>query len=313
MIREIYKKGVDQVDNEIDVKKKHGKMSAADKIVIAIITVLFSVILLCIIFLFVDFSPRNKEVENAAVRYTKAYVDFDYDTYNELVFIDEEAYYTLLYSKYAESRNLTLEEYINKVNETDYFPFTFQSMDELAFKLFQSNKEDSLNKFGNWESKVVFDKMIVYSNEQLECLKNKIKDSYTRTDNDYLSGIGGINISQIADIDKITAAYEMVLDIEMTFSDIDKSGKSNYRVVVVEYDSQYKVIDNTDYCVSHFDTNQLSKEVFSNIVFTDTLLRNIAIRCTISLVLVIVVVLVGKAKKAKKGREDLEDSGISKT
>lgn len=98
-------------------------MSSADKAVAVIIIALISVILLCVIFLFADFGPRNEDAENTAVRYCKAYMDFDYDTYNELVFIEEETYYTLLYSEYAKNRNLTLDEYISEVNRTDYFPF----------------------------------------------------------------------------------------------------------------------------------------------------------------------------------------------
>lgn len=227
-------------------------------------------------------------------------MDFDYDTYAQLIFIDEETYYNLLYTKYAQRQGLTLEEYIDEVNRTDYFPFTFRTIDELAVKLFQNNEKVMLDEFGQWESSVEFDRMIAYSDEQLEHLKNELRKAYARTDGD-LSDIGGIDISAVVDMDKITAAYEVVLNIEMTFSDTGKTNSTDHRLVVIEYDSQYKVIDNTDYFASHFDAGQFSKEVFSNMVFTDKLLRNTAIRCSVSLVIVVAVMIVLKMKKSKIG------------
>lgn len=289
-----------EADKDLLVENKHGKISTADKAVIVIITALISVILLCVIFLFADFGPHNQEVEKAAERYCKAYMDFDYDTYAQLIFIDEETYYNLLYTKYAERQGLTLEEYIDEVNRTDYFPFTFKTIDELAVKLFQNNEKEMLDEFGQWESSVEFDRMIAYSDEQLEHLKNELRKAYARTDGD-LSDIGGIDISAVVDMDKITAAYEVVLDIEMTFSDNGKTNSTDHRLVVIEYDSQYKVIDNTDYFASHFDAGQFSKEVFGNMVFTDKLLRNTAIRCSVSLVIVVAVIIVLKMKKSKIG------------
>ncbi len=289
-----------EVDKDLLVENKHRKISTADKAVIVIITALISVILLCVIFLFADFGPRNQEVEKAAERYCKAYMDFDYDTYAQLIFIDEETYYNLLYTKYAQRQGLTLEEYIDEVNRTDYFPFTFKTIDELAVKLFQNNEKEMLDEFGQWESSVEFDRMIAYSDEQLEHLKNELRKAYARTDGD-LSDIGGIDISAVVDMDKITAAYEVVLDIEMTFSDNGKTNSTDHRLVVIEYDSQYKVIDNTDYFASHFDAGQFSKEVFGNMVFTDKLLRNTAIRCSVSLVIVVAVIIVLKMKKSKIG------------
>lgn len=289
-----------EADKDLLVENKHRKISTADKAVIVIITALISVILLCVIFLFADFGPRNQEVEKAAERYCKAYMDFDYDTYSEMVFIDEETYYNLLYTKYAQRQGLTLEEYIDEVNRTDYFPFTFRTIDELAIKLFQNSEKEMLHKFGQWESSVEFDRMIVYSDEQLEYLKNELRKAYTRTDGD-LSDIGGIDISAVVDMDKITAAYEVVLDIEMTFSDTGKTNGTDHRFVVIEYDSQYKVIDNTDYFASRFDSGQFSKEVFGNMVFTDKLLRNTAIRCSVALVIVVAVMIVLKMKKSKIG------------
>lgn len=289
-----------EVDKDLLVENKHRKISTADKAVIVIITALISVILLCVIFLFADFGPRNQEVEKAAERYCKAYIDFDYDTYAQLIFIDEETYYNLLYTKYAQRQGLTLEEYIDEVNRTDYFPFTFKTIDELAVKLFQNNEKVMLDEFGQWESSVEFDRMIAYSDEQLEHLKNELRKAYARTDGD-LSDIGGIDISAVVDMDKITAAYEVVLNIEMTFSDTGKTNSTDHRLVVIEYDSQYKVIDNTDYFASHFDAGQFSKEVFSNMVFTDKLLRNTAIRCSVSLVMVVAVMIVLKMKKSKIG------------
>lgn len=289
-----------EADKNLLVENKHRKISTADKAVIVIITALISVILLCVIFLFADFGPHNEEVEKAAERYCKAYIDFDYDTYSEMVFIDEETYYNLLYTKYAQRQGLTLEEYIDEVNRTDYFPFTFKTIDELAVKLFQNNEKVMLDEFGQWESSVEFDRMIAYSDEQLEHLKNELRKAYARTDGD-LSDIGGIDISAVVDMDKITAAYEVVLDIEMTFSDTGKTNSTDHRLVVIEYDSQYKVIDNTDYFVSHFDAGQFSKEVFGNMVFTDKLLRNTAIRCSVSLVIVVAVMIVLKMKKSKIG------------
>lgn len=289
-----------EVDKDLLVENKHRKISTADKAVIVIITALISVILLCVIFLFADFGPRNQEVEKAAERYCKAYMDFDYDTYAQLIFIDEETYYNLLYTKYAQRQGLTLEEYIDEVNRTDYFPFTFKTIDELAVKLFQNNEKVMLDEFGQWESSVEFDRMIAYSDEQLEHLKNELRKAYARTDGD-LSDIGGIDISAVVDMDKITAAYEVVLDIEMAFSDTGKTNSTDHRLVVIEYDSQYKVIDNTDYFASHFDAGQFSKEVFGNMVFTDKLLRNTAIRCSVSLVMVVAVMIVLKMKKSKIG------------
>ncbi len=289
-----------EVDKDLLVENKHRKISTADKAVIVIITALISVILLCVIFLFADFGPRNQEVEKAAERYCKAYMDFDYDTYAQLIFIDEETYYNLLYTKYAQRQGLTLEEYIDEVNRTDYFPFTFKTIDELAVKLFQNNEKVMLDEFGQWESSVEFDRMIAYSDEQLEHLKNELRKAYARTDGD-LSDIGGIDISAVVDMDKITAAYEVVLDIEMTFSDTGKTNSTDHRLVVIEYESQYKVIDNTDYFASHFDAGQFSKEVFGNMVFTDKLLRNTAIRCSVSLVIVVAVMIVLKMKKSKIG------------
>ncbi len=289
-----------EVDKDLLVENKHRKISTADKAVIVIITALISVILLCVIFLFADFGPRNQEVEKAAERYCKAYMDFDYDTYAQLIFIDEETYYNLLYTKYAQRQGLTLEEYIDEVNRTDYFPFTFRTIDELAVKLFQNNEQVMLDEFGQWESSVEFDRMIAYSDEQLEHLKNELRKAYARTDGD-LSDIGGIDISAVVDMDKITAAYEVVLDIEMTFSDTGKTNSTDHRLVVIEYDSQYKVIDNTDYFASRFDTGQFSKEVFGNMVFTDKLLRNTAIRCSVSLVMVVAIMIVLKMKKSKIG------------
>lgn len=289
-----------EADKDLLVENKHGKISTADKAVIVIITALISVILLCVIFLFADFGPHNQEVEKAAERYCKAYMDFDYDTYAQLIFIDEETYYNLLYTKYAERQGLTLEEYIDEVNRTDYFPFTFKTIDELAVKLFQNNEKEMLDEFGQWESSVEFDRMIAYSDEQLEHLKNELRKAYARTDGD-LSDIGGIDISAVVDMDKITAAYEVVLDIEMAFSDTGKTNSTDHRLVVIEYDSQYKVIDNTDYFASHFDAGQFSKEVFGNMVFTDKLLRNTAIRCSVSLVMVVAVMIVLKMKKSKIG------------
>lgn len=289
-----------EVDKDLLVENKHRKISTADKAVIVIITALISVILLCVIFLFADFGPRNQEVEKAAERYCKAYIDFDYDTYAQLIFIDEETYYNLLYTKYAQRQGLTLEEYIDEVNRTDYFPFTFRTIDELAVKLFQNSEKVMLDEFGQWESSVEFDRMIAYSDEQLEHLKNELRKAYARTDGD-LSDIGGIDISAVVDMDKITAAYEVVLDIEMTFSDTGKTNSTDHRLVVIEYDSQYKVIDNTDYFASRFDSGQFSKEVFGNMVFTDKLLRNTAIRCSVSLVMVVAVMIVLKMKKSKIG------------
>lgn len=289
-----------EVDKDLLVENKHRKISTADKAVIVIITALISVILLCVIFLFADFGPHNEEVEKAAERYCKAYIDFDYDTYSKMVFIDEETYYNLLYTKYAQRQGLTLEEYIDEVNRTDYFPFTFRTIDELAVKLFQNSEKEMLDEFGQWESSVEFDRMIAYSDEQLEHLKNELRKAYARTDGD-LSDIGGIDISAVVDMDKITAAYEVVLNIEMTFSDTGKTNSTDHRLVVIEYDSQYKVIDNTDYFASHFDTGQFSKEVFGNMVFTDKLLRNTAIRCSVSLVIVVAVMIVLKMKKSKIG------------
>ncbi len=289
-----------EADKNLLVENKHRKISTADKAVIVIITALISVILLCVIFLFADFGPHNEEVEKAAERYCKAYIDFDYDTYSKMVFIDEETYYNLLYTKYAQRQGLTLEEYIDEVNRTDYFPFTFRTIDELAVKLFQNSEKEMLDEFGQWESSVEFDRMIAYSDEQLEHLKNELRKAYARTDGD-LSDIGGIDISAVVDMDKITAAYEVVLNIEMTFSDTGKTNSTDHRLVVIEYDSQYKVIDNTDYFASHFDTGQFSKEVFGNMVFTDKLLRNTAIRCSVSLVIVVAVMIVLKMKKSKIG------------
>lgn len=289
-----------EVDKDLLVENKHRKISTADKAVIVIITALISVILLCVIFLFADFGPRNQEVEKAAERYCKAYMDFDYDTYAQLIFIDEETYYNLLYTKYAQRQGLTLEEYIDEVNRTDYFPFTFKTIDELAVKLFQNSEKKMLDEFGQWESSVEFDRMIAYSDKQLEHLKNELRKAYARTDGD-LSDIGGIDISAVVDMDKITAAYEVVLDIEMTFSDTGKTNSTDHRLVVIEYDSQYKVIDNTDYFASRFDTGQFSKEVFGNMVFTDKLLRNTAIRCSVSLVMVVAIMIVLKMKKSKIG------------
>ncbi len=289
-----------EADKNLLVENKHRKISTADKAVIVIITALISVILLCVIFLFADFGPHNEEVEKAAERYCKAYIDFDYDTYSKMVFIDEETYYNLLYTKYAQRQGLTLEEYIDEVNRTDYFPFTFRTIDELAVKLFQNSEKEMLDEFGQWESSVEFDRMIAYSDEQLEHLKNELRKAYARTDGD-LSDIGGIDISAVVDMDKITAAYEVVLNIEMTFSDTGKTNSTDHRLVVIEYDSQYKVIDNTDYFASHFDTGQFSKEVFGNMVFTDKLLRNTAIRCSVSLIIVVAVMIVLKMKKSKIG------------
>lgn len=289
-----------EADKNLLVENKHRKISTADKAVIVIITALISVILLCVIFLFADFGPHNEEVEKAAERYCKAYIDFDYDTYSKMVFIDEETYYNLLYTKYAQRQGLTLEEYIDEVNRTDYFPFTFRTIDELAVKLFQNSEKEMLDEFGQWESSVEFDRMIAYSDEQLEHLKNELRKAYARTDGD-LSDIGGIDISAVVDMDKITAAYEVVLNIEMTFSDTGKTNSTDHRLVVIEYDSQYKVIDNTDYFASRFDTGQFSKEVFGNMVFTDKLLRNTAIRCSVSLVIVVAVMIVLKMKKSKIG------------
>lgn len=289
-----------EADKDLLVENKQRKISTADKAVIVIITALISVILLCVIFLFADFGPRNQEVEKAAERYCKAYMDFDYDTYAQLIFIDEETYYNLLYTKYAQRQGLTLEEYIDEVNRTDYFPFTFRTIDELAVKLFQNNEKVMLDEFGQWESSVEFDRMTAYSDEQLEHLKNELRKAYARTDGD-LSDIGGIDISAVVDMDKITAAYEVVLDIEMTFSDTGKTNSTDHRLVVIEYDSQYKVIDNTDYFASRFDSGQFSKEVFGNMVFTDKLLRNTAIRCSVSLVIVAAVMIVLKMKKSKIG------------
>lgn len=289
-----------EVDKDLLVENKHRKISTADKAVIVIITALISVILLCVIFLFADFGPHNEEVEKAAERYCKAYIDFDYDTYSKMVFIDEETYYNLLYTKYAQRQGLTLEEYIDEVNRTDYFPFTFRTIDELAVKLFQNSEKEMLDEFGQWESSVEFDRMIAYSDEQLEHLKNELRKAYARTDGD-LSDIGGIDISAVVDMDKITAAYEVVLNIEMTFSDTGKTNSTDHRLVVIEYESQYKVIDNTDYFASHFDAGQFSKEAFGNMVFTDKLLRNTAIRCSVSLVIVVAVMIVLKMKKSKIG------------
>lgn len=287
-------------DKELVVENKCRKISTADKAVMVIITVLISVILLCVIFLFGDFGPHNEEVENTAERYCKSYIDFDYDTYAQLIFIDEETYYNLLYTKYAQRQGLTLEEYIDEVNRTDYFPFTFKTIDELAVKLFQNSEKKMLDEFGQWESSAEFERMFEYSDEQLEHLKHELRKAYARTDGD-LSDIRGIDISAVVDMDKITAAYEVVLDIEVTFSDTGKTNSTDHRLVVIEYDSQYKVIDNTDYFASHFDAGQFSKEVFSNMVFTDKLLRNTAIRCSVSLVVVAVIMIVLKTKKSKIG------------
>lgn len=288
----------DERNRELITEKTHRKISASDKSVIMIIIALISGILICVIFLFADFGPRNQEVENAATRYCKSYIDFDYDTYAQMVFVNEEIYYNLLYTKYAERQNLTLEEYIDEVNRTDYFPFTFKTTDELAVKLFQNSEQKMLDEFGQWESNVEFDRMIVYSDEQLAYLKNELRKSYARTDGD-LSDIGGIDISAVVDMDEITAAYEVVLNVEMTFPDTGKTGCSNHRLVVIEYDSQYKVIDNMAYFASRFDTAQFSKEAFRNMVFTDKLFRNTAIRCSVSLVLAVGIMIVLKIKKSK--------------
>lgn len=291
------------MNNEIEVKpnyeKTDGKKTIADKLVAAIIIVLVLVILTCVLSLVIKIGPRDEKVENTAEKYLTAYLNYDYDTYNELIFIDEETYYTLLYSKYAENRGLTLDEYISEINKTDYFSFKFQTMDELAQNSFYSNLEEMIGEYSDWDVNVKFDSMIEYSDEQLAELKNELAASYERHEDDYLTDIETIDISQAADVNLITAAYEVVLSYDIDAAD-NKEYSGHHRVVVIEYDSQYKVIDNIHYNASFFDYSVFYKVVFKNVVFNDKLIIKIAVRCTIACVCVIGVVIFQKKRQKNK-------------